>query len=149
MIFRFRVHESWTTVPHALARILTTLAALERPRQPGDDGEDLSELLDGMDDPEPQPAAVAVPAPHPAVSPAIRPAVATATPPARVAKPFDGIPTTGRSFYRWCTSTKQLPRANAIGKREGWPRLVSDWEPDMVSLAYGELTALQPSANGR
>jgi hypothetical protein len=63
-----------------------------------------------------------------------------------VARAFEGTPTNGKSFYRWCTTTKQLPKANAIGKREGWPRLVSDWDSDMVSLAYGELTAV---ANGQ
>jgi hypothetical protein len=93
MTITLHIHESWSAaVPHALGRILAGLAALERPRAPGDDLDDLSELLAGME---------------------------------------------------------QLPKANAIGKREGWPRLVSDWEPSMVADAYAELTTAESAANGR
>src|SRR5262245_38227570 len=95
------LHSSWTTIPHALARILASLATLERTREPGEDLDDLSELLAGMNDPEPQPA------PQPVVS-RPSPAPAAATPPAngRTPRAFDGIPTTGKSLYAWATTHK-------------------------------------------
>jgi hypothetical protein len=147
MIFRFRVHESWTTVPHALARILTTLAALERPRQPGDDGEDLALLLDGVDTPEPQPAAV--PAARPAVPPASRP-VATPSPAAAPpAREWDGVPRTGRGLYKWACDRKALPKVNAIGKLHGYARRITDWADHEVAAAYAILTATaEPIPNG-
>jgi hypothetical protein len=141
MTITVHIHDSWAAVPVALSRLLVALRALERPRQPGDDAEDLTLLLDGIDAPEP----AAMPSPAAARPPAALPSAGRQQP----AKPFEGVPTTGKAFYRFCTSTKQLPKANAIGKREGWPRLVSDWSEDMVSLAYGELTAFEPAANGQ
>jgi hypothetical protein len=90
MVINLTVHESWTTIPHALARILTSLAALERPREPGEDLDDLTELLAGMDDtPEPAPGAPAPAKPSPAP--------AAATPPARE---WDGTPRTGKDLYK-------------------------------------------------
>src|SRR5262249_13003625 len=99
MRLEIAIHDSWATVPHALSRLLIALAALEKPRQPGEDGEDLTELLDGIDTPEPAPAAPATPKPAPAP--------AAATPPARE---WDGVPRTGRDLYRWATTHKALPR---------------------------------------
>src|SRR5262245_28495391 len=101
------LHSSWTTIPHALARILASLAALERTPEPGEDLDDLSELLAGMNDPEPQPA------PQPVVS-RPSPAPAAATPPAP--RRFDGEPTSGQSMYKWACQARCLPRVNAIGK---------------------------------
>jgi hypothetical protein len=129
------LHDSWTQSAAILAPILVALAALGKPRAAGDDGDDLAELLDGIDDPEP--------APSPAKAPPAAPA-APARPPA--AKPFDGIPTTGKSLYRWATTNKSLPRVNAIGKSFGYPRMVSDWSNDQAVAVYRILT--EPSANG-
>jgi hypothetical protein len=134
-----RIHDSWAAVPVALSRLLVALRALEQPRQPGDDGDDLSELLAGIDDPEPAPAA---PAPAPARP---SPAPAAATPPARE---WDGTPRTGRSLYRWTCDHKALPAVNRIGKAHGYPRQVTDWEPGQVAAAYAILSA-EPAANGR
>jgi hypothetical protein len=145
MTITIHIHDSWASIPVALSRVLLAAAALERPRQPGDDGEDLAELLDGIDTPEPAPAAPA-PARPPAPSPATRPAAEPAT--RQDAKPFDGIPTTGKSLYRWATTHKALPRVNAIGKSFNYPRLVSDWEPEQVAAAYAILTT-EPAANGK
>jgi hypothetical protein len=134
------IHDSWASIPVALARVLLAVAALERPRQPGDDGEDLAELLDGIDAPEPAPAA---PAPAPAKP---SPAPSPATPPAP--RRFDGEPTTGRQLYRWAIDRKMLPKVNAAGKRYGYGRLVSDWSDDQAVGVYRELTA-EPAANGK
>ena len=132
------IHDSWATIPVALSRVLIALKALEQPRQPGDDGEDLTELLSGMDDPEPAPATPAVARPAPAPSPA-------ATPPARE---WDGVPRTGPSLYRWACNRKALPDVNRVGKSFGYPKKVVDWEPGQVAAAYAVLTA-EPAANGR
>jgi hypothetical protein len=138
------IHPDWLSLPHAMSRVLTAITALERPRPPGDDGSDLTLLLDGLLD---TPESLA-----PAPQPAARPSPAAATPPAGrpVAKPFAGTPVTGSQLYRWCCDRKLLPKANAIGKREGWHKLVTHWDADMVSLAYFELTSAEPaaSANG-
>jgi hypothetical protein len=134
------IHDSWAAVPVALSRLLVALRALERVRQPGDDGDDLSELLAGMDD-APEPAATPSPA-------AARPPAAPTQPATpRAAATFDGVPTTGRQLYRWATSNKALPRVNAIGKGFNYPKLVSDWEPGQVAAAYRILT--EPAANGQ
>jgi hypothetical protein len=46
MDITIRIHDSWSTaVPHALGRVLAGLAALERARQPGDDADDLTTVL--------------------------------------------------------------------------------------------------------
>jgi hypothetical protein len=138
MTITLNIDPSWTTIPHALARILTTLAALEHPREPGDDLSDLGELLDGINDPEPAPAAPAPARPAPAASPA--------TPPA--ARRFDGEPTSGQSLYKWACNAKCLPRVNAIGKARGWHKLVTHWDASQVAEAYRELTA-ESAPNGR
>jgi hypothetical protein len=93
------LHPSWH-----LPSIFAALAAIERPRQPGDDADDLAELLDGINDPEPQPApqpAVArpTPAPQPAPPQAVpRSLPAAGRAPDRPARAFDGAPTTGRQL---------------------------------------------------
>jgi hypothetical protein len=136
MRFEVAIHDSWASVPHALSRLLVALAALEQPRQPGDDGEDLTELLSGMDDPEPAPAAPAParPAPAPQPSPAM--------------PRFSGEPTTGQSLYKWACQAKVLPKVNAIGKARGWHKLVTHWDASQVAEAYRKLTA-EPAQNGR
>jgi hypothetical protein len=139
------IHDSWASVPHALSRLLVALAALEKPRQPGDDGEDLSELLAGMSDPEPAPAAPAPSRPAPAPSPATRPAAEPAS--RQAARRFDGEPSTGQSMYKWACQAKCLPRVNAIGKARGFPKLVTHWDAEQVREAYQELT--EPAANGK
>jgi hypothetical protein len=122
------IHDSWATIPVALSRVLLALGALEKPRQPGDDGEGLTELLAGLeDDPEPAPAA------SPAAS----------TPPARE---WDGVPRGGKCLYKLATTRKALPAVNRIGKQFNYPRLVSDWSDDQVAAAYRILT--EPAANG-
>jgi hypothetical protein len=104
MKLNLTIHDSWAAVPVALSRVLLALTALERPRQPGDDGDDLTELLAGMDD-EPSPA------PSPATPPAPR--------------RFDGEPTSGQSLYKYACQAKCLPRVNAYGKARGWHKLVT------------------------
>ena len=140
MTITLNIAPSWTVVPHALSRIRASLAALERPREPGEDLDDLSELLSGMDDPEPQPAA---PAPAPA-RPAPQPSPAS-TPPARE---WDGVPKTGRGLYKWACDRKALPDVNRVGKSFGYPRRVTDWEASQVAAAFAILTA-EPAQNGR
>jgi hypothetical protein len=134
MTITLNIDPSWTTIPHALARILTSLAALERPREPGEDLDDLSELLAGMDDPEP--AAPARPAPQPAP-----------TPPAP--RRFDGPPTSGQSLYKYACQAKVLPKINAIGKARGFPKLVTHWTEEQVAEAYAMLTEPAAQGNGR
>ena len=143
MDITIRIHNSWSTaVPHALARVLAGLAALEQPRQPGDDAEDLALLLDGIDTPELAPAPAALPAATP------RPLPPAGREPDRPRAPFDGTPATGRSLYRWACDHKALPRVNAIGKSFNYPRRVTDWEPSQVAAAYAILTS-EPAANGK
>ena len=129
MNITLNVHESWRAHPGPLARILAHVQALERPREPGEDLDDLSELLAGMDDdPEPSPAPpAAAPTPRPS------PAPAAATPPA--ARRFDGEPTSGQSLYKWACNAKCLPRVNALGKARGWHKLVTHWDADQVATA--------------
>jgi hypothetical protein len=137
------IHESWSTaVPHALARILAGLAALEQPRALGDDADDLSTLLDGLldDAPESSPAPAAAPQPAPSKPPA------AATPPAT--QDWDGTPRTGRSLYRWACDRKALPDVNRVGKSFGYPKRITDWEPGQVAAAYAVLSA-EPAPNGR
>jgi hypothetical protein len=158
MTITLTIDPSWLAVPIAASRLFLALHALERPRQPGDDGDDLAELLDGIDTPEP----AATPARGAGITterlddhhtittftvraPAATPSPAAATP--RAAATFDGVPTTGRQLYRWATTNKALPRVNAIGKGFGYPKLVSDWEPGQVAAAYRILT--EPAANGQ
>jgi hypothetical protein len=139
MTITIHIHDSWASIPVALSRVLLAVAALERPRQPGDDGDDLAELLDGIDTPKPQPA------PQPAVRAPARPP-APATPSA--AKEWDGVPRTGRSLYRWACDRKALPDVNRVGKSFGYPKRVTDWEPSQVAAAYAILTS-EPAPNGR
>ena len=136
MTITLNIHDSWAAIPVALSRILAGLAALERPRQPGDDGDDLAELLDGIDDPEPAPAAPAPARPSPVP--------AAATPPARE---WDGVPRTGRGLYKWACDRKALPKINAIGKLHGYARRITDWADHEVAVAYAILTA-EPAPNG-
>jgi hypothetical protein len=135
MTITVHIDPSWAAYG-PLSRILAGLATLEHPRSAGDDADDLSELLAGLeDDPEPAPAA-----PAPA-----RPAPAPATAPA--ARRFDGAPTSGQSLYKWACNAKCLPRVNALGKARGWHKLVTHWDADQVAEAYRELT--EPAPNGR
>jgi hypothetical protein len=136
MTITITIHDSWATIPVALSRVLIALKALEQPRQPGDDGEDLTELLSGMDDPEPAPAAPAPGRPSPAPQPS--PAMPR----------FSGEPTSGQSLYKWACNAKCLPRVNAYGKARGWHKLVTHWDADQVAEAYRELTA-EPAPNGK
>jgi hypothetical protein len=147
MVLQLTIHSSWASVPVALSRILTTLAALEHARQPGDDlsdlDDDLRQLLDGIDGPEPAPAATPT---------AAKPTAAAATPPAArpSAKPFEGIPTTGSQFYRLACNAKVLPVVNRLAKAHGFGRRIVDLTPDEVAILYREWTA-EPAAasNGR
>jgi len=139
LVINLTVHESWTAVPHALARILAALTALEKPRQVGDDGDDLTELLDGLLDDTPAPAAPAVARPSPAPQPA-------ATPPA--ARRFDGPPQSGQALYKFCCQTDTLKRANQFGRARGWPKMLTHWDAFQVAEAYRELTA-EPAPNGK
>jgi hypothetical protein len=138
MTITLLIHDSWATIPVALSRVLIALKALEQPRQPGDDGEDLAELLGGIDDLEPAPAAPAPARPAPA------PAPATATP----VREWDGVPKTGRGLYKWACDRKALPAVNRVGASFGYPRKVTDWEPSQVAAAYAVLTT-EPAQNGR
>jgi hypothetical protein len=135
MTITLHIHESWSDVPVALSRLMVALAALEKPRQAGDDGDDLTELLSGMDDAPEATAAAATPmaAPRP-------PAAAT----------FSGEPRTGQAMYKFACNAKCLPRVNAYGKARGWHKLVTHWDAEQVAEAYRELTA-EPAAatNGR
>ena len=138
MTVTVNIDPSWFGHPAALAEFLTRVRLLERPapalsppREPGDDDEDFGQLLDGIDAPEPAPAPAQAPRPSPPV-----------------AKPFDGVPTTGKGLYRWCCDRKMLPRANAVGKSFNYPKLVSDWEPGQVAAAYRILTS-EPAPNGK
>jgi hypothetical protein len=133
MRLEIAIHDSWASVPHALSRLLVALAALEKPRQPGDDGDDLAELLDGIDDPEPAPASAPVKPPNG------RP----------LARPFDGVPTTGQAMYRWACDRKVLPRVNSIGRRLGYHKLVTHWDASQVATVLAEMTTAEPAANGR
>jgi hypothetical protein len=150
MTITVHIHDSWSAVPHGLARVLAGLAALERPRAPGDDADDLATLLDGLlDDPEPAAAApepVPTPRPSPAPTPRPSPAPSPATPPA--GRDWDGVPRTGRSLYRWGCDHKCLPVVNRIGKAHGYAKRITDWADHEVAVAYAILTA-EPAANGR
>jgi hypothetical protein len=146
MTCTFTVDPSWLSHPEALGRILGHIRALEAAapwtppavREPGqDEDEDLRRLLDGIDTPEPAPAAPAVARPAQEPSPA-------ATPPAR---DWDGVPRTGRSLYRWGCDHKCLPAVNRIGKAHGYAKRITDWADHEVAAAYAILTA-EPTANG-
>jgi hypothetical protein len=156
MVLQLTIHSSWASVPVALSRILTTLAALEHARQPDDDlsdlDDDLRQLLDGIDGPEPAPAAT--PASRHAALPASRPAAtpAPAMPPAArpSAKPFEGIPTTWRQMYIWACDRKALPDVNRLGKQLNYARRVTDWTDSEVATAYALLTTETATAdNGK
>jgi hypothetical protein len=159
MTFTIHIHDSWAAIPVALSRVLLAVAALERPRQPGDDGDDLTELLAGMDEPEPAPVAPAparpapAPTPRPAPQPAPPPAAPRSLPqagrePDRPARAFDGAPATGRQLYKWACDRKALPDVNAIGRSCNYPKRVTDWEPEQVATAYALLSGPPPGAYG-
>jgi hypothetical protein len=133
------IHDSWATIPVALSRLLVALAALERPREPGEDLDDLRELLAGMDD-APEPA----PSPAPAAAWAARPAHGRPS-----ARPFEGTPTTGQAMYRWACDRKVLPKVNTIGRRLGYHKLVTHWDAEQVARVLAEMTTAEPTANGR
>jgi hypothetical protein len=138
------IHDSWVAaVPHGLARVLTGLAALERPREPGEDLDDLTELLSGLDEPE-------------ASAPPVPPAAALARPPAPQPSPatlpareWDGVPRTGPALYRWSCNRKALPDVNRVGKSFGYPKKVVDWSDDQVAAAYAVLTSEPAAVNGQ
>jgi hypothetical protein len=155
MILTIHVDPSWLVHAEALGRILDHVRALEAPapyaprpvREPGQDdtGDDLAELLAGMDDAsEPSPAPSPAP-PASAKAPRPSPAPAAATPPAR---DWDGTPRTGRSLYRWACDRKALPDVNRVGKAHGYPKRITDWEPGQVAAAYAILTS-EPVANSK
>jgi hypothetical protein len=127
MTITVNLHPSWH-----LPSVFAALAALESPRAPGDD---LSELLDGIDAPEPQPA------PSPATRPAAQPA------PRQTAQPFDGAPVTGPQLYKWACNHKALPTVNRLAKTHGFGHRVVDLTPEEVAILYRDLTA-EPAANG-
>jgi hypothetical protein len=133
------IDPTWLAHPEPLGRILDQIKALESAapwtppptRQPGDDeDEDLATFLDGLDAPElppPQPARVV---------------------PSRPASSADSTPSTGKALYKWACNGKCLPELNALGKRHGFPRLVSDWSPSDVATVFDELTRPPATANG-
>jgi hypothetical protein len=135
------IDPTWLKLPAELGRLLSHLDALQHPapwspppaREPGCDddsvaGDDLGELLDGID--------IDSPAPPPA----------PATPPKPAPALWNGPPTTGQQLYRLACNAKVLPRVNAIGKVRGWHRLVTHWDADQVAVAYRELTRAEASA---
>jgi hypothetical protein len=135
MTITVNLHPSWH-----LPSVFAALARIEQQREPGEDLDDLSELLAGMDEPEsPAPAAPAVARPSPAPQPS-----PAASPPARE---WDGVPRTGKGLYKWATTRKALPAVNRIGRQFNYPKLVSDWADHEVAAAYAILTA-EPAANG-
>jgi hypothetical protein len=152
VILNLTIHDSWAAHPGPLSRLLAHLAALEQPapwtppvvREPGDDADDLAELLAGMDDARETSAPAMPPAAAPPRPPAPQPS--PATPPA--GRAFDGIPTTGKSLYRWATTHKALPDVNRVGARFGYPKRVTDWSNDQAVAVYRILTE-PAAANGR
>jgi hypothetical protein len=140
VILTIHVDPSWLVHAEALGRILDHVRALEAPapyvprpvREPGDDGDDLAELLSGMDTPELPP--VSAPARHPAAKPGPAPSTSV-----------EARPATGQALYRYAADRKILPRVNAIGKRNGYARLITGWTPEQVAVAYAELTR-EPAA---
>jgi hypothetical protein len=144
MIITLNIHRSW--LGH---QVLTRIYALEEPRAAGDDGDDLGELLEGIDDPEPAPPPALKPMPDPTIAgrisgsqapPPAKPAPAAAAPP-KPAPARDGMtPRTGRELYKVACDRKALPAVNRIGKAHGWPKLVTDWSPEQAAAAYRELT---------
>jgi hypothetical protein len=131
------VHDSWSTLdPAGMGRLLAMVKTLEAPcpapppPSPSSVAEtladgDLGELLAGMDEPEP-PAALPTPARFAAAPP----------------------PTSGQALYRWACRHDLLPNCNAIGKRNGWPKMLTQWSQERVAEAYRELTTSSP-ANGK
>jgi hypothetical protein len=85
-----------------------------------------------MDEPEELPAAPSARAPIVAIPPA----ASTVT------------PTTGKALYCWACGRKAHPHVNRIGKARGFPRLMSDWTPSDVAVAWDELNG-QPAAAGQ
>jgi hypothetical protein len=165
MELTIRIDPSWLAHAEPLGRLLDHIRALEGPapwspppaREPGCDdvivaGDDLGELLDGIDAPEPAPPPALKAMPDPTIAGRIS---GSQTPPAAPApKPaatWDGTtPRTGRELYKVACDRKALPAVNRIGKAHGWPRLVTDWTPEQAAAGYRELTegATVP-ANGR
>lgn len=114
-------------------------------RLPGDDdGDDLVELLAGMDAvPAPPPAAPRASAPIvvPAPAPRASAAVPTFAPKSPAIPPPSPVPTTGQALYRWLCDSRMLPRASAIGKRRQLDRMITHWEPGDVAAVWTELQA--------
>jgi hypothetical protein len=149
MKITFTIDPSWLAHPTPLATLLDHCRALEQPapwtppgpaRQPGDDTEDLGQLLDGMAD-------------EPINPPANATAAVASTPPrasAPARPPAAGdVPTTGKQLYRWACDRKMLPDVNRIGKSLRCDKLVSNWTEAQVARAFSILTDPAPSANGR
>jgi hypothetical protein len=139
MQLTFAIDASWLQHPEPLGRILDHVRALEGPapwtprpeRQPGDDGDDLGTLLDGMD------------APATAATPAEPPRASVKTPSTA------DVPTDGRSLYRWATTRKCLPDVHRIGKSLRLDKLVSNWTPQQVAHVFAIFTEPAPAAKGR
>jgi hypothetical protein len=141
MTLTLAIYDSWLSHPAALAEFMRRCKALEGPAeslatapspspapQPNSAGDDdLGELLDGLDTPE-----LATPAPAPAT---------------RTLAPAP-IPRSGQALYRWACGRDLLPAVHAIGKRKGWPKMLTQWSQDRVATAYAELTA-QTAANSQ
>ena len=51
--------------------------------------------------------------------------------------------------HKWACNAKCLPRVNTLGRRLGYPKLVTHWDAEQVAAAYRELTTAEPAANGR
>jgi hypothetical protein len=140
MTLTITIDPTWLAHPEPLGRILDQIRAVEHPapwtppatRAPGQDDDDLAVFLDGIDEPAAAPAVASRP------SERIRPPAHATAPPA-----------TGKALYRWACDRKALPEVNRIGKAHGFPRMVSDWTPSDVAVAYNELTKPKPAVNGR
>jgi hypothetical protein len=146
MTLTLTIDNSWLGRPDVLARILLHVRTLESVapmpavRTPGDDdgdGDELAALLAGMDEP---PAALPV---RPSAPPAVKPSAPA---------PTMTVPTTGQGLYKWLIANRALPRATALGKARGYPRMLTEYSPDQVAAAYAELTgppaAAAPAVNG-
>jgi hypothetical protein len=151
MTITVNLHPSWHH-----PSIFAALLALESPREVGDDADDLTTLLDGIDTPEPAPAVdvskrsfshpspAPSPAPTPPAAPRSLPQAGRA--PDRPTRAFDGAPTTGRQLYKWACDRKALPDVNAIGKQLNNPKRVTEWSDQEVATAYALLSGPPPGA---
>ena len=156
MEITIRIDPSWLLHAQPLGRILDHVRALESPapyapppppREPGCDddsvaGDDLGELLDGIDAPEPAPPPALKAMPDPTIAAQISGSQAKPAKPAIIPPtPWCGPPRNGQALYKWACAGKCLPAVNAIGKAHGWHRLVTHWTAEEVAAAFAELTA--------